>query len=156
MSDIQTTTEQAARDARDVFESYGSKAREAIDYMEQLIYAAMRKTEPASARIAALTARNREIALDVLASSGQAQEAYAAQLAAEARISELVEECNQLEVMARDYAEEAAALRTKVARLEGALGGVSASLHQLARDRDLSEAELDFMRGIDAALTDGG
>ena len=110
----------------------------------------------AIAHIAALTARNREMALDVLASSGQAQEAYAAQLAAEARISELVEECNQLEVMARDYAEEAAALRAKVARLEGALGGVSASLHQLARDRDLSEAELDFMRGIDAALTDGG
>ena len=48
MSDIQTITEQAARDARDVFESYGSKAREAIDYMEQLIYAAMRKTEPAT------------------------------------------------------------------------------------------------------------
>ena len=48
MSDMQTITEQAARDARDVFESYGSKAREAIDYMEQLIYAAMRKTEPAT------------------------------------------------------------------------------------------------------------
>lgn len=54
----------------------------------------------AAARIAALTAQNREMALDVLASSGQAQEAYAAQLAAEA---------------------EAAALRAKVARLEGAL-----------------------------------
>ena len=45
--DMQTITEQAAKDARDVFESYGSKAREAIDYMEQLIYAALRKTERA-------------------------------------------------------------------------------------------------------------
>jgi hypothetical protein len=45
--DMQTITEQAAKDARDVFESYGSKAREAIDYMEQLIYAATRKTERA-------------------------------------------------------------------------------------------------------------
>ena len=55
--------------------------------------------DEAVARIAALTAQNREMALDVLASSGQAQEAYAAQLAAEAE---------------RD------ALRAKVARLEGA------------------------------------
>ena len=54
----------------------------------------------AADRIAALTAQNRELALDVLASSGQAQDAYAAQLAAEAE---------------RD------ALRAKVARLEGAL-----------------------------------
>ena len=54
----------------------------------------------AAAHIAALTAQNRELALDVLASSGQAQDAYAAQLAAEAE---------------RD------ALRAKVARLEGAL-----------------------------------
>lgn len=45
--DMQTITEQAAKDARDVFESYGSKAREAIDYMEQLIYATLRKTERA-------------------------------------------------------------------------------------------------------------
>ena len=37
----------AAKDARNVFESYGSKAREAIDYMEQLIYASLRKSEPA-------------------------------------------------------------------------------------------------------------
>ena len=54
----------------------------------------------AADRIAALTAQNRELALDVLASSGQAQEAYAAQLVAEAE---------------RD------ALRAKVARLEGAV-----------------------------------
>lgn len=46
--DLQIITEQAAKDARDVFESYGSKAREAIDYMEQLIYAALRKTESAA------------------------------------------------------------------------------------------------------------
>ena len=57
----------------------------------------------AAAHIAALTAQNREMALDVLASSGQAQEAYAAQIAAEA---------------------EAAALREQVARLEGALRGL--------------------------------
>lgn len=36
--------------------------------------------------------------------------------------------------------------------LYAALDEVSASLHQLARDRDLSEAELDFMRKTDAAL----
>ena len=49
----------------------------------------------AAAHIAALTAQNREMALDVLASSGQAAEAYAAQLAAEAEaapdLAELVE-----------------------------------------------------------------
>ena len=45
--DMQTIAEQAAKDARDVFESYGGKAREAIDYMEQLIYAALRETERA-------------------------------------------------------------------------------------------------------------
>jgi len=54
----------------------------------------------AADRIAVLTAQNRETALDVLASSGQAAEAYAAQLAAEA---------------------ERGALRERVARLEGAL-----------------------------------
>ena len=52
----------------------------------------------AADHIAALTAQNREMALDVLASSGQAADAYAAQLAAEAE---------------RD------ALRERVARLEG-------------------------------------
>jgi len=31
-------------------------------------------------------------------------------------------------------------------------GIASAHLHQLARDRDLSEGELDFMRRVDAAL----
>lgn len=61
----------------------------------------------AAAHIAALTAQNREMALDVLASSGQAQEAYAAQLAAETE---------------RD------ALRAKVAKLVEAEEGLSAIL----------------------------
>ena len=76
----------------------------------------------AAARIAALTAQveelrgvRREDALELLASHGQAQEAYAAQLDAEA---------------------EAAALRAKVARLEGALEGVTSAAQQM-----LSEAQ---------------
>lgn len=35
--------EKAAQDAREVFEEYGSKAREAIDYMEQVTLAALRQ-----------------------------------------------------------------------------------------------------------------
>ncbi len=34
---------EAAQDAREVFEEYGSKAREAIDYMEQVALAALRQ-----------------------------------------------------------------------------------------------------------------
>lgn len=45
----------------------------------------------AADRIEALTKQVREMALDVLASSGQAQEAYAAQLAAEAERDRLRE-----------------------------------------------------------------
>ena len=120
----------------------------------------------AAAHIAALTAQNREMALDVLASSGQAADAYAAQLAAEAerdalraqmaenRISEphdpgdfvgdifyghpvkttmgthrwtgtewvaLPSEAEALAGLLAGARKEAAALRERVARLEGAL-----------------------------------
>ena len=85
--------------------------------------------EEAAARIAALTKRN-----DWL--SNLSHTAAEKGMKAEARISELVEECDQLEVMARDYAEEAAALRDRVARLEGALEGVTSAAQQM-----LSEAQ---------------
>ena len=94
----------------------------------------------AADRIAALTAQNREMALDVLASSGQAQEAYAAQIAAEA---------------------EAAALRERVARLEGALAQIDALDPEKGYIGTCSE---NAIRGLvlrmgeiaRAALTDGG
>ena len=131
----------------------------------------------AAAHIAALTAKIEELrgvrrddALELLAAHGQAQEAYAAQLAAEARISELVEECNQLEVMARDYAEEAAALRAKVARLDGALRHYRETLcegfcgEDMWADEGHSHPEIQRDCGgclaasvlLSAALTDGG
>ena len=103
----------------------------------------------AAARIAALTAQNREMALDVLASSGQAQDAYAAQLAAEAE---------------RD------ALRAKVARLEGALTDMPKAVlrttvcqgPQWPDDRPgvwlaaLEACAKSVQAAVDAALTDGG
>lgn len=46
-----------------------------------------------------------------------------------------------------------AALTARVERLTGVAEVVSASFHQLARERDLSETELDFMRRVDAALS---
>jgi len=90
----------------------------------------------AAAHIAALTAQNRELALDVLASSGQAQEAYAAQIAAEAE---------------RD------ALRERVARLEGA--GDFARLignDDGKDDKDTVLVSYGMLRRLRAALTDGG
>jgi hypothetical protein len=90
----------------------------------------------AADRIAVLTAQNRETALDVLASSGQAAEAYAAQLAAEAE---------------RD------ALRERVARLECAgdfarLIGNDASKD----DKDTVLVTYGMLRRLRDALTDGG
>ena len=99
--------------------------------------------------LAALTAQNREMALDVLASSGQAAEAYAAQLAAEA---------------------EAAALRAKVARLEGALTDMPKAVLRTTvcqgpvwpDDRPgvwlaaLEACAKSVREAVDAALTDGG
>lgn len=90
----------------------------------------------AAAHIAALTAQNREMALDVLASSGQAADAYAAQLAAEAE---------------RD------ALRERVARLEGA--GDFARLignDDGKDDKDTVLVSYGMLRRLRAALTDGG
>ena len=103
----------------------------------------------AAAHIAALTAQNRELALDVLASSGQAQEAYAAQLAAEAE---------------RD------ALRAKVARLEGVLTDMPKAVlrttvcqgPQWPDDRPgvwlaaLEACAKSVQAAVDAAITDGG
>ena len=103
----------------------------------------------AAAHIAALRAQNRELALDVLASSGQAQEAYAAQIAAEA---------------------EAAALRAKVARLEGALTDMPKAVLRTTvcqgpvwpDDRPgvwlaaLEACAKSVREAVDAALTDGG
>lgn len=112
----------------------------------------------AAAHIAALTAKIEELrgvrrddALELLAAHGQAQEAYAAQLAAEA---------------------EAAALRAKVARLEGALHNCVGMLDCLVAESGRSiggDQEDPFRMGewfepddlkqlaqARAALTDGG
>lgn len=103
----------------------------------------------AAAHIAALTAQNREMALDVLASSGQAAEAYAAQLAAEA---------------------ERGALRAKVARLEGVLTDMPKAVLRTTicqgpkwpDDRPgvwlaaLEACANSVQTAVDAALTDGG
>lgn len=91
----------------------------------------------AAARIAALTAQNRELALDVLASSGQAQDAYAAQIAAEAESDALRAKVADHEKAAqendpsnlwrfwagkaKEIADSNTDLRARVARLEGAL-----------------------------------
>lgn len=62
-----------------------SAARNPLIVADPLEHAA----DEALAAIAALQAQVREMALDVLAASGQAQEAYQAQLAAEAQIAAL-------------------------------------------------------------------
>lgn len=99
--------------------------------------------------LAAIARMDREMALDVLASSGQAQEAYAAQLAAEAE---------------RD------ALRERVARLEGALRHYRETLcegfcgEDMWADEGHSHPEIQRDCGgclaasvlLSAALTDGG
>ena len=124
----------------------------------------------AAARIAALTAQNREMALDVLASSGQAQEAYAAQIAAEAErdythgTNEVLRAENQRIEAERD------ALRAQVARLEGALTDMPKAVlrttvcqgPQWPDDRPgvwlaaLEACAKSVQEAVDAALTDGG
>lgn len=47
-----------------------------------------------------------------------------------------------------------AALTATVERMRGLLATVASSFHQLARERDLSETELDFMNSVDAAITE--
>lgn len=158
--------------------------------------------QEAAAHIAALTAQNREMALDVLASSGQAAEAYAAQLAAEAerdalrakvaenRISEphdpgdfvgdifyghpikttmgthrwtgtewvaLPSEAEALAGLLAEARKEAAALRAKVARLEGA-GDFARLIGNDAGkdDKDTVLVSYGMLRRLRAALTDGG
>ena len=99
--------------------------------------------------LAAIARMGREMALDVLASSGQAAEAYAAQLAAEAE---------------RD------ALRAKVARLEGVLTDMPKAVLRTTvcqgpvwpDDRPgvwlaaLEACAKSVQEAVDAALTDGG
>ena len=86
-------------------------------------------TSEAAAHIAALTAQNREMALDVLASSGQAQEAYAAQLAAEA---------------------EAAALTAQLAEAEREAESRSAMFATACEERNAAEAKIATMIEADA------
>lgn len=64
----------------------------------------------AAAHIAALKAQVEEWQADSAAAWDNCEERRIAQEAAEARIAELVEECSQLEAMARGYAEELAAM----------------------------------------------
>lgn len=128
----------------------------------------------AAARLSALTAQNREMALDVLASSGQAADAYAAQLAAEAEaaaIRERVEKdakAHEKEIAV--WAENYAALERKVARLEGALRDMpKAVLHttvcqgpQWPDDRPgvwlaaLEACAKSVQAAVDAAIGEGG
>ena len=128
----------------------------------------------AAAHIAALTAQNRELALDVLASSGQAADAYAAQLAAEAErdaLRDRVEKdakAHEKEIAV--WAENYAALERKVARLEGALRDMpKAVLHttvcqgpQWPDDRPgvwlaaLEACAKSVQAAVDAAIGEGG
>jgi hypothetical protein len=85
------------------------------------------------ARISALTAENRESAMQALASTGQAQEAYEAQLAAEA---------------------EVATLRDRLARMEGPL---NEALIKQENDSTMWVPEWEIWAAdARAALTDGG
>ncbi len=94
----------------------------------------------AATALRAMQAEKRELALDVLASSGQAQEAYEAQLAAEARLADVEKERDaRIEpeivdqmlntaqpIMAEALTaetERADAAEAKVAELEAKLGG---------------------------------
>lgn len=102
---------------------------------------ATRAIDDLLARIAALTAEvaemravRREDALELLAAHEQAQEAYAAQLAAEA---------------------EAAALRERVARLEGALGKI-AEAKAVTNSATNVQTIWSLAETARAALTDGG
>lgn len=69
------------------------------------------------ARIRELEGANRELALDVLAASGQAQEAYEAQLAAEAKLVEVEKERDRWEAAAQNHARWQIAAEATVATL---------------------------------------
>ena len=109
----------------------------------------------AAAHIAALTAQNRELALDVLASSGQAQEAYAAQLAAEAERDSLRERVARLEGERDDAL---TFLDNAVSKSPQPLKDLGAYLASLLDEDQWPQAERYLNAAVKsfAALTDGG
>ena len=75
-----------------------------------------------AARIQELEAKLQDMALDCLAAQGQAEEAYQAQLAAEARIAELEVELKILRTEKHADAEAIGSLRDKLAEIEKVRG----------------------------------
>jgi chromosome segregation ATPase len=88
----------------------------------ELYQDAKRDAEEAEAYAAELEAKLQDMALDCLAAQGQAEEAYQAQLVAEARIEELEVELKTLRTEKHADAEAIGSLRDKLAEIEKVRG----------------------------------